>query len=191
MAHRAKSNRPKDCPYIGKGGLKLFFAIENFNIDVKEKVAIDFGSHQGGFVDCLLKNGASKVYAVDTCYGTLDWKLRNDKRVVVCERMNAMHWKASELVDVITIDVGWTKQQYIIPSAIKSIKHDGIILSLLKPQYEVETKMKLSEDEVKIVIEKKLNWFKTMFNEVNYIISPYKGSGGNVEAWFYLKQLIT
>lgn len=126
--------------FVSRAGEKLQFAIDNFDIDVRGKVVADFGSSTGGFVDCLLKNGAKKVYSVDTSYGELDWNLRNDERVVVMERTNAIHVKLPEKVDLITIDIGWTKQEKVIPNALKNLKPTGFIISLIKPHYEAPKK---------------------------------------------------
>ena len=126
----------EDCPYAGRGGLKLRHALSHFGIDVSKCVAADLGSHVGGFVDCLLQTGAARVYSVDTSYGTLAWELRNDSRVVVMERQNALHVELPEKVDLVTIDAGWTRQTAILPRALSLVKEDGKVLSLLKPQYE-------------------------------------------------------
>lgn len=188
MGHRAKSNRPEDCTFVGKGGMKLAFALSHFHIDVNNKIAADLGSHQGGFVDCLLQNHAQKVYSVDTCYGTLAWKLRQDSRVVLYERTNALHWRAPEPLDIITIDVGWTKQEHIIPAASRFLKPSGEILSLLKSQYEMKDKNKrvLSQEEVLEVAKSLFSFFKEKFQKVEYEFSPYPGSAGNLEVWFHL-----
>ena len=124
--------------YVTRGGEKLEFALHEFGVDVTGKVAADLGSHAGGFVDCLLQHGAASVYSVDTSYGTFAWKLRQDERVVVMERTNALHVELPEQVDVVTIDVGWTKQGLILPHALGLAKSGGVVLSLLKPQYEAE-----------------------------------------------------
>lgn len=99
-------------------------------------VCAEFGSSTGGFVDCLLQHGAKKVYAVETGYGLLDWKLRNDGRVVVMEKTNAVYVELPEKVDLITIDAGWTKQSVILPSAYKNLKNDGRVISLVKLSFE-------------------------------------------------------
>ena len=190
MGHRAKSNRPEGCNFLGKGGMKLAFAFAHFGLSPENKIVADFGSHQGGFVDCLLKGNAARVYSIDTCYGTLDWGLRNNPKVVVCERVNAMHWRAPEKVDMVTIDVGWTKQEYIIPNAIKVVKPSGVVLSLLKSQYELEGNRKkcvLSREQVDGVVEATLRWMSSKFEDVAYAVSPYPGSGGNIEVWFCLR----
>ena len=122
--------------YVTRGGEKLEFALREFGIDVAGKVAADLGSHIGGFVDCLLRHGAAKVYSVDTSYGTLAWTLRQDERVAVMERTNALHVELPEEVGIVTIDVGWTRQHLILPKAIGLARSGGVVLSLLKPQYE-------------------------------------------------------
>ncbi len=127
-----------DTIYVGKGGEKLKYAIDKLDVPVKDKIAADFGCNIGGFTDCFLHEGASKVYAVDTGYGMLEWKLRCDDRVIVMERTNAMHVNLPVKVDIISIDVAWTPQVHILPSAFRNIKQDGIILSLFKPQYEAD-----------------------------------------------------
>src|SRR3954453_6397647 len=98
-------------PFVSRGGLKLDHAIDAFGIVVRGRVCADLGSNSGGFTDCLLQHGAVKVFAIDTGYGNLDWKLRNDPRVVVMERTNAIHVRLPEPVDLVTIDVAWTKQK--------------------------------------------------------------------------------
>jgi len=126
--------------YVSRAGEKLEFALNAFEISPKGLVCADFGSSTGGFVDILLHNGVKKVYSVDTAYGELAWKLRKDSRVVVLERTNAMHITLPEKVDLITIDVGWTKQELIIPNALKNLKDKGKIISLIKPHYEADKK---------------------------------------------------
>lgn len=124
--------------FVGRGGEKLDWALTRFGVDPAGKTCCDLGSNVGGFVDCLLQRGAVKVYSVDTSYGFLAWTLRNDPRVVVMERTNALHVELPEPVDLITTDVGWTKQEKVLPHALTLLKPDGIIVSLLKPQYEAD-----------------------------------------------------
>ena len=138
--------------YVSRAGNKLEFALINFPFDVKNKVCADFGSSTGGFVDCFLRFGADKVYAVDTAYGELDWKIRNNPKVIVLERTNALHVTLLEKVALITIDTGWTKQIKIIPNALKNLKENGKIISLIKPQYETDQ----SSFDSKIVLENTL-----------------------------------
>lgn len=125
--------------FVSRAGEKLDFALKTFKISPKGLVCADFGSSTGGFVDCLLTHGASRVYSVDTAYGELAWKLRNDARVVVLERTNAMHAVLPEKADLVTIDTGWTKQAKVIPNALLNLKKDGRIISLVKPHYEKGT----------------------------------------------------
>lgn len=124
--------------FVSRAGQKLKHALDTFKIDVTGKICADLGCNKGGFTDCLLQNGAKKVYSVDTGYGVLDWKLRNDPRVVVMERTNALHLELPEKIDFIAIDVGWTKQKLILPVALKLLAKNGQIVSLLKPHYEAE-----------------------------------------------------
>lgn len=120
--------------YVTRSGLKLEHALSVFHVDPTGMVCADLGSHQGGFVDCLLEHGAVRVYSVDTSYGTLAWKLRKDPRVVVMERTNAMHVQLPEPVDLVTIDVGWTPQRHVLPAALRILKDGGRIITLVKPQ---------------------------------------------------------
>src|SRR5947207_14877164 len=122
--------------FVSRAGQKLEHALAEFGLDVTGCVCADLGSNAGGFVDCLLQRGAAKVYANDTGYGALEWKLRKDPRVVAMERTNAMHVKLPEQVKLVSIDVAWTKQKHILPAARKLLKEDGIAISLIKPQYE-------------------------------------------------------
>lgn len=132
--------------YVSRGGEKLEFALSFFNINPQNLICADFGSSAGGFVDCLLQQGAKKVYAVESGYGLLDWKLRNDERVVVMEKTNAMYIELPEKVDLITIDTGWTKQTSILPSAYRNLKDGGRVISLVKISFEAgfEKKIKFS-----------------------------------------------
>lgn len=111
-------------------------ACDTWALPIAGAVALDLGSHAGGFVDVLLRLGAKRVYAVEKGYGVLDWKLRNDPRVVVMERTDALAVALPELVDVVTIDVGWTPQSRILPKALSLVRPGGHIVSLLKPHYE-------------------------------------------------------
>jgi 23S rRNA (cytidine1920-2'-O)/16S rRNA (cytidine1409-2'-O)-methyltransferase len=179
--------------FVSRAGEKLEFALDQFKIDVKGKVATDFGSSTGGFVDVLLQKGAAKVYAVEVGYGTIDWKLRNDQRVVVMERTNAMHVEIPEKVDVITIDCGWTKQEKILPNARKNLKEDGYVISLIKPHYEAPELVrggKLPEEHVDEVLRQTRIKIENLGFMIQGIIeSPIVGEkGGNTEylAWLTL-----
>src|SRR3954454_17439868 len=101
--------------FVSRAGQKLEHALDTFAIDIAQKTCADLGSNTGGFVDCLLQRRAVKVYAIDTGYGALEWKLRKDPRVVAMERTNAIHVQLPEKVKLVTIDVAWTKQRIILP----------------------------------------------------------------------------
>jgi 23S rRNA (cytidine1920-2'-O)/16S rRNA (cytidine1409-2'-O)-methyltransferase len=127
--------------YVGRGALKLESALKHFDIDVHGKIALDIGASTGGFTDCMLQRGADKVYAIDVGYGQLDWKLRNDSRVIVLERINARFLtrdQVQELVDICVIDVSFISLTLILPNALALLKPDGVILSLIKPQFELQ-----------------------------------------------------
>jgi 23S rRNA (cytidine1920-2'-O)/16S rRNA (cytidine1409-2'-O)-methyltransferase len=123
--------------FVSRGGLKLQAALDAFELDVTGLLCADFGCNVGGFTDCLLRRGVSKVYAVDTGYGELAWTLRRDGRVVVMERTNALHCAPPEPVDLVVADVAWTPQSRVIPAALAWLKPGGRIVSLLKPHYEL------------------------------------------------------
>jgi 23S rRNA (cytidine1920-2'-O)/16S rRNA (cytidine1409-2'-O)-methyltransferase len=129
------------CPYVSRAGLKLEAALQTFGVDVRGMICCDFGSQVGGFVDCLLQHGAARVYAVDTAWGALDYRLRRDPRVVVCERTNALHYVCPDQCDLVTIDVGWTRQKLILPAARRCLKACGRVITLLKPQYEAPAEL--------------------------------------------------
>ena len=127
--------------YVGRGALKLEAALDHFNIDAHGKMALDIGASTGGFTDCLLQRGAERVYAVDVGHGQLDWKLRNDPRVIVLEKVNARSLSREhipELVDLCVIDVSFISLTLILPNAFGLIGPAGVILALIKPQFELQ-----------------------------------------------------
>ena len=127
--------------YVGRGALKLESALDYFCIDLRGKTALDIGASTGGFTDCMLQRGAEKVYAVDVGYGQLDWKLRNDPRVIVLEKINARFLTRKhvpELIDICVIDVSFISLTLILPNALAFLKPDGMILALIKPQFELQ-----------------------------------------------------
>lgn len=141
--------------YVGRGGLKLRHALEEFRLDVKGMVCADFGANVGGFTDCLLQAGAHRVYAVDTGYGALAYKLRIDPNVAVMERTSALHAPppADErgeqvLMDLVAIDLGWTPQRLAVPAALRWLKPEGRVISLIKPHYE------LSREEAAVLLKR-------------------------------------
>jgi 23S rRNA (cytidine1920-2'-O)/16S rRNA (cytidine1409-2'-O)-methyltransferase len=169
--------------FVSRAGGKLQFALNTFKFSPKNLTVADFGSSTGGFVDCLLQNEAKKVYSIDTSYGELAWKLRNDPKVVVMERTNAMHVNLPEKVDLITIDTAWTKQILILPNAFSNLKEKGIIISLIKPHYEAPKeyleKGKLKDEKINEVLEKVKNDIIAIGgNLLNLIESPIVGEKG-------------
>jgi len=129
----------KPPPFVSRGGIKLDFALDHFQLDVSSKVAADIGASTGGFTDCLLKKGASRVYAVDVGYGQLDYRLRQDERVAVMERVNARYpISLPEKIDLATLDLSFISVEKVIPSVARLLKEDGYLMVLLKPQFEAK-----------------------------------------------------
>ncbi len=177
-------------PYVTRAGVKLAHALREFGIDPAGLVVADLGSHQGGFVDCLLRHGARRVYSVDTCYGTLAWKLRHDERVVVLERHNALHLELDGRIDGVTIDVGWTKQEKILPVAHRLVG-DGFVVSLLKPQYEAlpgEVRKGVVRDGAEeAILGRVLDWIRGAGLPLRgWVRSPIRGGKGNPEFLIHL-----
>jgi 23S rRNA (cytidine1920-2'-O)/16S rRNA (cytidine1409-2'-O)-methyltransferase len=129
--------------FVSRGATKLSGALDFFKIDARDKVALDIGASTGGFTDCLLQRGATKVFAVDVGRGQLAWKIRNDPRVVVLEKVNARFLSNEQIpqfVDVCVIDVSFISLTLILPRAFELITPDGVILALIKPQFELQRK---------------------------------------------------
>jgi 23S rRNA (cytidine1920-2'-O)/16S rRNA (cytidine1409-2'-O)-methyltransferase len=127
--------------YASRGALKLAGALDSFGVDVRGKVALDIGASTGGFTDCLLQRGAKQVYAVDVGHGQLAWKIRKDPRVVVLEKVNARFLSREHIpvdVDLCVIDVSFISLTLILPRAIELVRPEGMILALIKPQFELE-----------------------------------------------------
>jgi len=130
----------EDNPYVSRGGLKLKGVLEKFGINVRDLVALDIGVSTGGFTDCLLQEGAAKVYAIDVGYGQLAWKLREDKRVVLIERTNIRYFAGagiSDRIDIAVIDASFISLKLVIPPVLKLIGEEASVLALIKPQFEV------------------------------------------------------
>jgi 23S rRNA (cytidine1920-2'-O)/16S rRNA (cytidine1409-2'-O)-methyltransferase len=179
-------------PFVSRAGAKLDHALRYFNFDVTGKTCADLGCSTGGFTDCLLQHGAVKVYAVDTGYGVLDWKLRNDPRVVVMERTNAMHVNLPQPVDVVSIDVAWTRQRNILPGARTLIGPDARIITLIKPHYEATAsqlkKGILIADQMQLVLTAvEADIVAAGFEQLGIVESPIKGAKGNTEVLAILR----
>ena len=151
MCHNAGMD-DKEHGYASRGALKLDAALDRFGVDVAGWTCADLGCSTGGFVDCLLQRGAARVFAVDTAYGELAWKLRQDPRVTVMERTNALHADPPEGAEhgcgLVSIDLGWTKQDRAVPAALRWLADDDAarIVTLIKPHYE-SGRHRLSDDE--------------------------------------------
>lgn len=180
-----------DNPFVSRGGLKLEKALKSIPVLVKDLTCIDIGASTGGFTDCLLQNGAAKVYAVDVGYGQFDWSLRQDDRVVVIERTNIRHMPyevINEKVDIIVADTSFISLKTVIPSAEKFMKDNTLILALIKPQFEagkgnIGKGGVVKDPEIrKKVIEDIKNFFKERGYRVNQVVpSPISGPKGNKE----------
>lgn len=179
------------CPYVSRGGLKLKAAIDAFKVDVRNTVCIDIGSSTGGFTDCLLKSGADKVYAVDSGSSQLHSSLRTDPRVVCMENTNARYLTSADLpeeIDLAVMDVSFISQTKLYPAVVSVLKPDGILLSLIKPQFEVGRSgvgkggvvkdSKLREKAVNDVRDAAMSYGLICEGTV---LSPIKGGDGNTE----------
>jgi 23S rRNA (cytidine1920-2'-O)/16S rRNA (cytidine1409-2'-O)-methyltransferase len=176
-------------PYVSRGGLKLKAALDRFAIEVTGVIAADVGASTGGFTDCLLQHGASKVYAIDVGYGQLAWRLRQDPRVVVMERVNVRYLEGlPEPVDLATVDVSFISLELVLPAVIGFLKPHGDIVALIKPQFEAGRKQVGKGGVVKdpavhrAVLRKVLLWADGHGLAVRGLMaSPLKGPAGNVE----------
>ena len=180
--------------FVSRAGQKLEHALATFGVDVAGRVCADLGCNVGGFVDCVLRRGAAKVYAVDTGYGVLDWKLRKDPRVVVVERTNAMHVTLPEPVRFVSIDVAWTKQRRILPAARQLVADDGDVVTLIKPHYEADPALLrggvLPEESLEAVVANVAAQVGELgFRLIGTTRSPIKGAKGNAEYLAHLKPI--
>lgn len=183
-------------PYVSRGGLKLEKALKEFNIDVHGLVAMDVGASTGGFTDCLLKNGASKVYSIDVGYGQFAWELRNDPRVTLLERTNIRYItedNIGELCDIAVIDVSFISLRLVLPVVKKLIKDTGKIVCLIKPQFEAGKERVGKKGVVRDpmvhsdVIEEVINFSLDIgFKVMGLSFSPIRGPEGNIEYLLYL-----
>jgi 23S rRNA (cytidine1920-2'-O)/16S rRNA (cytidine1409-2'-O)-methyltransferase len=178
-------------PFVSRGGLKLEKALTCFEIDTADAVVMDVGASTGGFTDCLLKRGAARVYAIDVGYGQLAWSLRKDSRVIVLERQNIRHLPSdaiSEELDLVTIDVSFISLEKVIPHVLPYLKHGGLIIALIKPQFEVGKgrigKGGIVRDDgvrqavVDRISSKVPDWGLA---ELGLVDSPITGQKGNIE----------
>ena len=181
----------QECPYVSRGGLKLEKAINEWGVSCDDAVCIDMGASTGGFTDCMLQHGARKVYAIDVGYGQLDYKLRTDERVVNMEKTNIRYLDTTlieEPIDLISIDVSFISVKHMFPVAAQVLSDDGLILCLVKPQFEagreqvgkggIVREASVHEDVINNVIGYAED--NSLFaRELSY--SPIKGTKGNIE----------
>lgn len=183
--------RGKTLQYVSRGGLKLEKAIDQFGVHLEDKICMDIGASTGGFSDCMLQNGAKKVYSVDVGYGQLDWKLRNDPRITNMERTNIRYVTLDDLeeaLDFVSIDVSFISLKLVLPVAVSLMKPNSQIVFLIKPQFEagrdkvkkngVVRDAKVHED----VINKVLSYaYDSQIQITALSFSPITGPKGNIE----------
>ena len=184
--------------YVSRGGLKLEKAMKNFGVELEGKVCMDVGASTGGFTDCMLQNGAVKVYSVDVGHGQLDWKLRNDERVVCMEKTNIRYVTPEDIeepVDFSSIDVSFISLTKVLLPVRNLLSQDGQIVCLIKPQFEagrekVGKKGVVRDPAVhKEVIEKVIAFAKEQYLQPLALdFSPIKGPEGNIEYLLYLQK---
>ena len=191
-----KGNKLK---YVSRGGLKLEKAMDNFDVTIDGKICMDVGSSTGGFTDCMLQNGAVNVYAVDVGHGQLDWKLRNDERVICMERTNIRYVTnedVNDLIDFSSIDVSFISLTKVLIPVRNLLTNDGEIVCLIKPQFEAGREKVGKKGVVKDkavhreVIEKVIDFaINNGFDVLNLEFSPVKGPEGNIEYLLHLKKI--
>ena len=179
------------CPYVSRGGLKLEKALRDFGVNPEGYVCSDSGASTGGFTDCLLQQGAKKVFAIDVGYGQLDWKIRSDERVVVMERTNIRYVTPADLgepLDLSVIDVSFISLKIVLPAIQALLKPTGQVVCLIKPQFEAGRDKVGKKGVVRepATHREVLDGFVALANELNFRIlgltySPVKGPEGNIE----------
>ncbi len=183
--------RGERCPFVSRGGFKLAGALENFRLDPSGKICMDVGASTGGFSDCLLQSGASKIYAVDVGRGQMDPRISRDKRVVVIDRTNIRRLKKSEIpddIDLAVVDVSFISLEVVLPEVNRFMARRSSVIALIKPQFEVAPSMvgdggivrdpAARKDAAQKVLNvgEKLGWKVAGLME-----SPIKGAKGNIE----------
>ena len=188
---RIKGAEDPTTRYVGRGGLKLEGALRSFRLDVTGMNVLDVGASTGGFTDCLLQNGATKVWAVDVGHNQIDWKLRTDPRVEVRERVNARYLQPSDFpvkFDLVVMDVSFISVKLVLPAIVPLLKDDGWIITLIKPQFEVGRGqvgsggiVRDEEQHRRVVAEVNALAESIGLHLVNVIDSPILGAEGNKE----------
>ena len=190
--------RGETLKYVSRGGLKLEKALSEFPVNLKDRVCMDIGASTGGFTDCMLQNGAKKVFAVDVGYGQFSWKLRNDPRVVNMERTNIRYVtpeNIGENIEFASIDVSFISLRLVLPVLYELLEDGGEAVALIKPQFEAgrgQVGKKGVVRDIKVhysVIENVLEFAKNAgFTALGLSYSPIKGPEGNIEYLLYLKK---
>lgn len=190
--------RGNTLPYVSRGGLKLEKAMKNFDVTLKDKVCMDVGASTGGFTDCMLQNGAVKVYSIDVGYGQLDWKLRNDPRVVCMEKTNIRYVVPEDMegpADFSSIDVSFISLTKVLLPVRNLLTEEGEIVCLIKPQFEAGREKVGKKGVVRDpavhqeVIEKVRDYAMSISMEPCHLsFSPIKGPEGNIEYLLHLKK---
>ena len=186
-------------PFVSRGGEKLEGALDGFRLDPTGKVCLDIGSSTGGFTDCLLQHGAERVHCVDVGKGQLDWRLRNDRRVVVHEGLNARYLTPEDIgesVDLVTIDVSFISLRLILPPLSALVAEKGGLVTLVKPQFEAGREKVgkggvVKDQAVHLQVLKDLRAFVdevTPWAVVATMFSPLVGPAGNIEFFFHLRR---
>jgi 23S rRNA (cytidine1920-2'-O)/16S rRNA (cytidine1409-2'-O)-methyltransferase len=183
-------------PFVSRGGVKLSHALDQFQLDVAGMTALDVGASTGGFTDCLLQRGAKRVYAIDVGHGQMDYRLRQDDRVIVIEKVNARHpFEIAEQVDLMTMDVSFISISMVIPEAANHLKPGHYIVALVKPQFEAEKNQVGRGGVIKdpkvhaSVLGKTVNWAVGQGLRVRDICrSPIQGDAGNREFFILLQK---
>ena len=196
--------RGQTLPYVSRGGLKLEKALQVFPIDMKGRICMDIGASTGGFTDCMLQNGAEKVFSIDVGYGQLDWKLRSDPRVVCMEKTNFRYVKAEDLEaaspgtampDFASVDVSFISLSRILPPAFAILREGGEMVCLIKPQFEagrdkvgkkgVVRDRRVHEEVIRAVTAMTA---ETGFEILGLDYSPIRGPEGNIEYLMYIRK---
>lgn len=185
-------------PYVSRGGLKLEKALQVFPITLTDKICMDIGASTGGFTDCMLQNGAAKVYSVDVGYGQLDWKLRQDERVVCMEKTNFRYMMPEDISDVLdfaSVDVSFISLDKILTPAYALLREQGEMVALIKPQFEagrekvgkkgVVRDPKVHEEVISRIVR---HADEVSFEVLDLSYSPIRGPEGNIEYLIHLKK---
>ncbi|HNW26149.1 MAG TPA: TlyA family RNA methyltransferase [Candidatus Gastranaerophilaceae bacterium] len=190
----------KTTPFVSRGGLKLQKAVETFNVDIKNRICLDAGASTGGFTDCLLQNGAQKIYAVDVGYGQIDWKLRSNDKVKVIERTNIKNCDFSQIylpkepiADLAVMDLSFISLKKVLPNIKTLLKENHEIIALIKPQFEVGKEhiakggvVKEKNAQARAIYDV-IDFAKTLgYNAIDLTYSPLKGPAGNCEYLIHL-----